>query len=138
MQVRWTHRGHRQRRSAPCGLAAVLVLTAALALSACSHPAGQANSAAKLCGTSLSAANVPVAVEVDHGSVSCTTAMAVEKDYAEAIDAGKAPGNGGGGPVPVNGWICQGFPTPQVLKTGDASKCTKDGTEILASLSTPA
>jgi hypothetical protein len=137
MQVRWTDQGHRQRGRASLGLAPVLVFTAVLAVSGCSHPAGHAGAGTRQCGTSRSPANVPIAVEVDHGSVSCTTAMAVEKDYAEAIDGGKAPGNGGGGPVPVNGWICQGFPTPQVLKTGDASKCTKDGSEILASLSAP-
>ena len=51
--------------------------------------------------------------------------------------AGRAPGNGGGGPVTVNGWKCQGFPTPELLKTGDASKCVKDGAEILEILKTP-
>ena len=37
----------------------------------------------------------------------------------------------------VNGWKCQGFPTPQLLKTGGASKCVKDGAEILEILKTP-
>ncbi len=50
---------------------------------------------------------------------------------------GKAPGNGGGGPVTVNGWTCQGFPTPELLKTGKTSKCVKAGIEILAVLKTP-
>jgi hypothetical protein len=52
--------------------------------------------------------------------------------------AGKAPGNGGGGPVHVSGWTCSGFPTPELLKTGNASKCVKGGTEIIATLKAPA
>jgi len=60
--------------------------------------------------------------------------MAVEKSYAAAVDAGKAPGNGRG-PVQVSGWTCQYFSTPDQLKTGDVSKCTKPGAEILAVLS---
>jgi hypothetical protein len=115
---------------------AAAVAVAALALAGCSHSAGQGTSdAGKQCGMSRSAANVPVSVIIDHGYASCSTALAIEKDYAQAIDEGKAPGNGGGGPVPVQGWICEGFPTPQVLKTGDASKCTKGHNEILATLS---
>jgi hypothetical protein len=122
------------RVPAPLCLAAVLALGTALALSACSHPSSSALSGRKQCGTSHTAVGVPVAVQVYRGSVSCSTAMTVEKAYAQAIDQGKAPGNGGGGPVRINGWVCQGFPTPEVLKTGDASKCTKDGAEILAIL----
>jgi hypothetical protein len=69
--------------------------------------------------------------------VSCSVALAVEKDYAAAIVAGQAPGNGGGGPVTVSGWKCQGFATPELLKTGDVSKCGKDGMQILAILKSP-
>jgi hypothetical protein len=39
--------------------------------------------------------------------------------------------------VSVSGWTCEGFPTPEVLKTGDASKCVKGTTEILATLPNP-
>lgn len=83
------------------------------------------------CGSTRTAANVPVTIEVAQGDVSCSTAMAIEQDYAHAIRSGQAPGNGGGGPVKVKGWTCQGFPTPTVLKTGNASKCVEDGNEIL-------
>ncbi len=116
----------------PAGLAAVLALGSALALSACSHPGSSASSGRKLCGTSHTSANVPVSVEIHQGTVSCATAMTVEKAYADAIDAGKATGNGGA--VQVSGWTCQYFTTPHQLKTGDVSKCTKDGAEILAIL----
>jgi hypothetical protein len=64
--------------------------------------------------------------------------MMVERDYAKAIIEGHAPGNGGGGPVSVQGWTCQGFATPVVLKTGDASECVQGSSEILAILLPPA
>jgi len=90
------------------------------------------------CGTTRTAANVPVHIEIAHGRVSCATALTVERDYAKAILAGEAPGTGGGGPVRVRGWTCQGFATPVVLKTGQASKCVQSGNEILAVLPAPA
>jgi hypothetical protein len=123
---------------------AVALAAVTLAAAGCSH--ASANTASNshpvykitTCGTARTAANVPVKVEVTRGQVSCPDAMTVEHDYAKAILAGKAPGEGGGGPVVVSGWKCQGFPTPEVLKTGWASKCIKSGAEILAILPTPA
>lgn len=99
---------------------------------------GQTSVAATRCGTTRTAANVPVNVEVEHGQVPCTKAMTVERSYAKAILDGRAPGNGGGGPVIVEGWKCQGFPTPEVLKTGNASRCVSGRAEILAILPAPA
>jgi hypothetical protein len=96
------------------------------------------SSGAVACGTTKTAANVPVQVQVRYGKVSCDAAMAIERDYAKAIKDGSAPGNGGGGPVKIDGWTCQGFATPVVLRTGQASKCVFRGTEILAILPTPA
>jgi hypothetical protein len=95
------------------------------------------SSQAPSCGTTKTAANVPVQVQVSNGKVSCDAAMAIERDYAKAIRNGSAPGNGGGGPVKIDGWTCQGFATPVVLRTGQASKCVFRGTEILAILPTP-
>jgi len=89
------------------------------------------------CGTGRTAANVPIQIDVNRGQVSCSVAMTVERDYAAAIVAGKAPGNGGGGPITVNGWKCQGYSTPDLLKTGDVSRCTKSGVEIVAILKGP-
>jgi hypothetical protein len=94
--------------------------------------------AVKSCGTTKTAANVPVRIRVQRGHATCKTAMSVERDYAKAITAGRAPGNGGGGPVTINGWTCQGFATPFVLRTGNASKCVKGTAEILAILPAPA
>jgi hypothetical protein len=90
------------------------------------------------CGMTRTAANVPVNIQVARGQVSCATAMTVERAYARYIAEGRAPGNGGGGPVRIRGWTCQGFPTPVVLKTGQASKCVEGDVEILAILPAPA
>lgn len=123
------------RVPAPLRLALLVAVSSAVGLTACSHPAGAA-SGRKLCGTSHTSANVPVSVQVHHGAVSCAAAMTVEKAYAQAIDQGEAPGNGRG-PVHVSGWTCQYFTTPEQLKTGNVSKCTKPGAEILAVLTAP-
>jgi hypothetical protein len=110
---------------------AVLVMAAAAGCgnSAAQGPATRTRVTA--CGTAKTAAAVPVRVEVIRGQLACTTARAIERAYAEAVRSGQAPGNGGGGPVKIRGWTCQGFATPVVLQTGKASKCVRDGIEIL-------
>jgi hypothetical protein len=136
MQVRRT----RGTRPLPPGslCLAVVAFICAFAVAGCGAGAApKAAASPQACGTSRTAANVPIEVEVNHGQVSCSVALTVEKGYAAAIVAGRAPGNGGGGPVTVNGWKCQGYTTPVLLKTGDVSKCAKDGMEILAILKTP-
>jgi hypothetical protein len=89
------------------------------------------------CGTTRTAAGVPVNIEIAHGTVACAAALAVERQYARALAAGKVPGNGGGDPAKVQGWTCQGFTTPQVLATGHTSVCRKGGTQIVAVLAMP-
>lgn len=127
----------RQRVTAPTGrLAAVAMLLAAVAGCGSSASTGTA-AAMTVCGTTRTAANVPVHIQIAHGQVSCATALAVERDYARAILSGQVPGTGGGAPVRVHGWTCQGFATPVVLKTGQASKCVQGGNEILAVLPAP-
>ena len=114
------------------------LLAAAAGMAGCSRaatpkPAASSAASAKVvkCGTTKTAASVPVNVEIVAGHATCATALAIEASYADAIRSGRAPGNGGGGPVKVKGWTCQGFDTPVVLSTGKASKCVKAGTEIL-------
>jgi hypothetical protein len=126
----------RQRLVGSCCAAAVVVVCV-LALAGCGG-GSKANAASTVqnCGASKTAANVPVQVEIYRGTVSCSVAIKVEKDYAEAIVSGRAPGNGGGGPIAVSGWTCQGFTTPELLKTGDVSKCAKKSTEIVEILKT--
>jgi hypothetical protein len=112
-------------------------LAAGLTLAGCGAGAKPTTAAVLDCGTSRTAANVPVEIEVDRGQVACSVALQVEAGYAKAIVEGLAPGNGGGGPIKVDGWTCQGLATPQLLKTGETSKCAKDGREIVAILKSP-
>ena len=132
------------RRILPRATTVALTALAVLLAAGCSHlsspsgPGGKATKTALMsCGRSKSAADVPVDIEIARGSVPCGTALSIEQQYAVAIRSGKAPGNGGGGPVRVSGWTCEGFATPVVLKTGKASRCVKDGEEILAVLPLP-
>jgi hypothetical protein len=135
-----------ERLTAPaCGIA---VATMLLLVTGCGSHASTPSSggaspkdtsaAMTACGETKTAANVPVDIQVARGQVSCSTALAIERAYARAILSGKVPGTGGGAPVHVQGWTCQGFTTPVVLKTGQASKCVNGSTEILAILPAPA
>ncbi|HKD87009.1 MAG TPA: hypothetical protein VKB62_00655, partial [Streptosporangiaceae bacterium] len=92
----------KQRIAASLGVA-VVVMAGTLALSSCG---GSKSNAATVqdCGSSQTAAKVPVDVKIYRGTVSCAAAMAVEKSYAKAIEDGDVPGNGGGAPVTINGW----------------------------------
>jgi predicted small secreted protein len=120
--------------------AAVVLGTAALA-AGCSTSSGSGQQMAdgsRSCGTTRTGVNVPVIIEVATGSVSCSTAMRIEKAYATDIRNGDVRGNGGGAPLPVDGWTCQGYPTPEVLRTGDASQCHDGAAKILAVLDVPA
>jgi hypothetical protein len=139
------------RARGSAGLAAVVVTVIALTAGCGGHGSpgasgassrspgpGGAGSPAAACGTTKTAANVPVQVDVSRGTVTCAVAMTIERDYAKAVRSGGAPGNGGGGPVTIDGWTCQGFATPVVLRTGQASKCVHGAAEILAILPLPA
>src|SRR5262249_23593516 len=89
------------------------------------------------CGTTRTAAGVQVEIEIERGQVTCPAALAVERDYARVLASGKVRGNGGGAPVTVRKWVCQGFATPEVLATGHTSACRKGGARILAVLKMP-
>ena len=89
------------------------------------------------CGRTHTAAGVPVVIKVVKGSVNCQTALRVENEYAARVRDGQVRGNGGGAPVTVSGWTCQGFTTPEVLSTGNTSQCRSGGTTILAVLPMP-
>jgi hypothetical protein len=118
--------------------ASVLAVLAAGAVAGCgASPGKQHTTAASVpttrCGSVRTAAGVPVDVDVA-GPVPCPEAMTVERDYTRALASGQVPGNGGGAPVKIHGWVCQGYDTPQVLATGRASACRKQGMQILAIL----
>lgn len=127
--IAWFHRA---------GLAAVAAGLGLGVLAGCgTSGAASTTGAAHTCGTTRTGANVPVIITVDRGSVSCATALRVENSYAAVMRMGRIRGTGGGAPVRVSGWTCQGFPTPEVLKTGQTSVCRDDGGEVLAVLPPP-
>jgi hypothetical protein len=80
---------------------------------------------------------VPVVIKVAKGTVKCAAALQVENEYAAKIRDGQVRGNGGGAPVTVSGWTCQGYPTPEVLSTGNASQCHTGSAAIVAVLPVP-
>jgi hypothetical protein len=86
------------------------------------------------CGSTRTGTNVPVVIKVVKGTVNCAAVLSVENGYAAMLKAGKVHGNGGGAPVQVNGWTCQGYPTPKVLQTGYASECHTGSAEVVAEL----
>src|SRR5215472_15459164 len=114
-------------------VAAGLAGTCALAgCAASAHTAPAPGAAGTTCGTTRTGAGVPVVIKVAKGTVKCATAMSVERGYAADVREGKLAGNGGGAPVTVSGWTCQGYPTPEVLRTGNASECHTSTGEVLA------
>ena len=96
--------------------------------------APSAGGAGATCGSTHTAAGVPVIIKVAKGSVNCEAAMQVENEYAAEIKVGQVVGNGGGAPVVVSGWTCQGYNTPEVLSTGNVSQCHTGSATILAVL----
>lgn len=134
MQVRQAFGPHREQLLISLGLASILI--GCLAVTACGHSPSASASKPVSCGGGDTAAHVPVTISVNSASVSCSAAKTIEQAYAAAIREGKAPGAGGSGPVKISGWTCSAFPTPEMLKTGNASKCVKGTTEILATLTT--
>jgi len=108
-----------------------------LGLAACSSAPAAPGSTGTSCGTTRTGANVPVVIKVSKGTVDCPTAMRIEQSYAMLLKEGDIRGNGGGAPVAVNGWTCQGYPTPQVLRTGAASECHTATAEVVAVLALP-
>jgi hypothetical protein len=109
-------------------------------LAGCASGAAASAGPGASCGTTHTAANVPVVIKVAKGTVDCGTALRVENEYAAKVKDGQVQGNGGGGPVAVGVWICQGYPTPEVLSTGNASQCHTGSAAIVAVLpvATPA
>ena len=122
-----------RRALSALGVLCGLCLCAGLVTGCSSAQAG----AGATCGTTHTAADVPVIIKVARGAVNCKTAMQVENEYAARIRDGQVAGNGGGAPVVVSGWTCQGFSTPEVLSTGNASQCRNGSAAILAVLPVP-
>jgi hypothetical protein len=136
--------GARRRARLGCYRAGSAVLVASCCaglLAGCSSAKAASGSGAAgvgaTCGTAYTAVNVPVIIKVAKGTVDCGTAMHVENEYAVKVRNGQVQGNGGGAPVTVSGWTCQGYATPEVLSTGNASQCHTSSAAILAVLAVP-
>jgi hypothetical protein len=56
---------------------------------------------------------------------------------AALIRAGGVRGNGGGAPVSVHGWTCQGYTSAEIARTSRVSFCVKGSAEIFAVLPPP-
>jgi hypothetical protein len=106
-------------------------------LTGCSAGPAAPGATGTSCGTTRTGANVPVRITVKKGTVACATVLTVERDYAAMIAGGRVHGNGGGAPVTVDGWTCQGYATPTTLRTGVASECHTASAEVAAVLSSP-
>jgi hypothetical protein len=141
---RWDKFGVKSRRKGSphvitirCLAALAAAAMSLAALTACSRASANAAPApgqtGSSCGITRTGANVPVIIKVSKGPVTCSAAMTAEANYTKIVESGKLTGNGGGAPAAVgNGWTCQGYPTPEVLKTGNASECHTSSTQILA------
>ena len=121
---------------ARAALAGAVAVGALAAVTGCSSGPG-AGAAGTSCGKTRTAVNVPVVIKVARGTVSCETALHVERGYAAAVSAGDVRGNGGGAPVTVDGWTCQTYPTPQALRTGETSECHTASAEVVEELALP-
>ncbi len=119
------------------GLGVVGVALGLGVLAGCGTSAASTPNTGQTCGTTRTGVNVPVIIKISKGPVSCATALRVENSYAADVRAGQLRGNGGGAPVTVGGWTCRGFPTTEVLKTGQTSACRSGRAEILAILPPP-
>lgn len=119
---------------AGCALTGLL---GALGLAGCSSGPPAPGATGTSCGTTTTAADAPVEIKVIRGTVNCATVLGVERSYAAMLRNGEVPGTGGGAPVTVNGWICESYATPQVLKTRRASECHTTSAEVVAVLAAP-
>jgi len=127
----------RMNRPVRCWLALAVGVFLLSGLAACSSSGPGTGATGTSCGDTRTGANVPVTIKVVKGSVNCGSVLQVEDRYAAMMKAGDVPGNGGGAPVTVDGWTCQGYPTPEVLRTGAASQCHTGSAEVVAELPVP-
>ena len=89
----WPARGAQGSRVArvlgPLAASAALLASGMGALAGCGSSASPGAGPGTSCGTTHTAAGVPVIVKVAKGTVNCATAIRVENDYAAIIRAGQ-------------------------------------------------
>lgn len=84
------------------------------------------------CGRVDSAGGAPAYLKVTKGSASCAEAVSIYKAFFAAIAEGKAPGQGSGGGLAVQGWSCVIYPPDKIQQSGRGADCTKGGTTVTA------
>jgi hypothetical protein len=83
------------------------------------------------CGVDT-AGDAPAYLKVTKGSASCAEAVSVYRAFFAAIAEGKAPGQGSGGGLAVQGWSCVIYPPDKIQQNGRGADCTKGGTTVTA------
>ncbi|GAA0317366.1 hypothetical protein NE235_06130 [Actinoallomurus spadix] len=84
------------------------------------------------CGQIDTAGGAPAYLKVTKGSAPCGDAVSVYKAFFAAIAEGKAPGQGSGGALAVQGWSCVIYPSDRIQQDGRGADCTKGGTTVTA------
>ncbi|MCO6011347.1 hypothetical protein NE236_41005 [Actinoallomurus purpureus] len=120
---------------------AVMSLTLSLAalLAAAGCGSGDKPKAAKTpaagaadCGKVDAAGGAPAYLKVTKGSAPCADAVSVYKAFFAEVADGKAPGQGSGGGLAVQGWSCVIYPPDKIQQNGRGADCTKGGTTVTA------
>ena len=121
------------RFAVTAGVAGALIagLTAGL-IAGCAASGTATPDAAATCGHTLTAVNIAVMIKIGRGPVTCPTAMTVENSYSAVVRSGELRGNGGGAPVSVHGWTCQGYTSAEIAQNNRVSVCAKGDEEIFA------
>jgi len=108
-----------RRRAGGCGLA-----DRSGAVPSAGHV--RTDKAVTSCGTTKTAANVPVRIHVQRGSVKCKTAMTVEPRLRQRHRAGRNPVTAAAARSKIDGWDLPGLATPDVLRTGNAPSASRE------------
>lgn len=110
---------------------------AALALAGCGSGGGKTAKTAKpaaqaACGKVTTAADAAAQVKVVQGTAPCGEAMSVFKAFFAEVAGGKAPGQGSGGGLTVQGWTCTIYPEDQPQADHRGADCRKGGATVAA------
>ncbi|MCO5974281.1 hypothetical protein [Actinoallomurus soli] len=84
------------------------------------------------CGQIDTAGGASAYLKVTRGSAPCGEAVSVYKAFFAAIAEGRAPGQGSGGGLAVQGWSCVIYPPDQIQQSGRGADCAKGGTTVTA------
>ncbi|MCW2945318.1 MAG: hypothetical protein JWR24_2035 [Actinoallomurus sp.] len=84
------------------------------------------------CGKVATAGEAQAELKVTKGSASCAEARSVFQAFFAEVAGGKAPGQGSGGRLTVQGWSCVIYPPDRIQQKGRGADCAKAGTTVTA------